>query len=103
MAWIEKKKPSYRKRSHVKVSERQEVYQSRLWKKLRLHKMMSDPLCEVCLKAGKVTPGEHVHHIKSFVGVSDKAERDRLAYDPDNLMTVCEACHGKIHGGSIKV
>lgn len=102
MAYIEKKKRNYRKRSNIKVSDRQEVYQSALWKKIRLHKLMTDPLCEVCLLMGKTTGGDHVHHMISFVNATDRIERDRLAYDTDNLMTVCESCHGRIHGGDLK-
>lgn len=102
MAWIEKKKKASVKRSHVRVDERQEVYRSTLWRKMRVAKLMEQPLCEVCLIQDKVTAGEHVHHIRSFMDAPDKVIRDALAYDPANLMTVCETCHGRIHGGDLR-
>lgn len=53
------------------------------------------PLCEECLKKGKVTPGDSVHHKESpFKG----NEVDwNLMLDYNNLETVCKDCHGEIH------
>ena len=102
MAYIERKKKATRRRSDVRAGARQEVYQSALWKKLRTQKLMETPLCEVCLLQDKVKGGDHVHHIVSFADAIDLTERDRLAYDPANLMTVCEECHGRIHGGDLR-
>lgn len=102
MAYIEKRKPKSRERKLVKVDERQSVYRSALWRKLRRHKLETEPLCEVCGIEGRVTAGEHVHHLRSFVGQTDAYERDRLAYDPKNLMTVCARCHARIHGGDLQ-
>ncbi|MCH5241812.1 MAG: HNH endonuclease [Muribaculaceae bacterium] len=63
---------------------------------------MTQPLCEVCETEGKTTPGEHVHHLITFVGAPTAVERDRLAYDEENLMTVCSRCHARIHGGDLQ-
>lgn len=102
MAYIEKAKKAPRRVNQHRRAERQQVYQSALWRKLRTQKLMETPLCEVCMMQGRLTAGDHVHHLRSFVDIRDKAERDLVAYDPDNLMTVCEACHGRIHGGDLK-
>lgn len=102
MAWIEKRKKTPRKPNIFKKTERQEIYQSTLWKKMRREKLRSSPLCEVCLIEDRIKGAEHVHHLRSFMGISDKVERDAVAYDPENLMTVCEVCHGRLHGGDLK-
>lgn len=86
----------------MKVTERQKVYHSSLWRNLRLWKLNENPLCEICLIERKVTGADHIHHLKSFVGIENKVERDKVAYDPDNLMSVCETCHARIHGGDLK-
>lgn len=100
MAYIEKKKKRQNRKGLVKVEERQKIYQSTLWRKMRLQQFSEHPLCQICEAEGKVKAGEHVHHVRSFVNAPNLVERDRLAYDPDNLMTLCEECHGKIHSGS---
>ena len=35
----------------------------RAWKKIRDHYVQAHPLCEQCLKQGRTTPTEEVHHI----------------------------------------
>ena len=103
MAWIEKKKKKApRKSNQFRDEERRAVYQSLLWRRLRSAKLMEQPLCEVCDAEGRIRYGDHVHHIRSFVGISDPVKRDAVAYDLANLMTVCETCHGRIHGGDLK-
>ncbi len=78
-------------------AERMEIYATRRWRNLRRLKMISNPICEECLKVGKVTPTEDVHHIISFMSVKDPYERRKLAYDYDNLESLCRACHNKKH------
>lgn len=84
MPYIEKKKRNNNRSSNY--NKRQDVYATSLWKRMRLAYLMEHPLCEICLLEGKTTLGEHVHHKISFVGVDDPIERDRLAYDYNNLM-----------------
>ena len=49
------------------------------------------PLCEMCLKEGRLTPVQEVHHI---LPVSKGSTHAR-----DNLMSLCQSCHTKIHHG----
>lgn len=56
---------------------------------------MSQPLCEVCLSKGIVTPAEDVHHDKSFI--TDAGVNYSLAYSIDNLISLCKKCHSEIH------
>lgn len=62
------------------------------WRKVRKQKLQEQPLCEVCLRAGYVTPATEVHHI---VPVSEGGD----VYAWDNLMSVCHSCHMKLHAG----
>ena len=72
-------------------------YNSMPWRNLRAWYIKEHPFCERCQELGRVSLGEQVHHIIPFlVGASDK-ERWDLLLDPDNLQTLCTACHHEIH------
>ena len=74
---------------------RAKAYATPLWKKMRNTYMSEHPICEECLKRGKVTPAEDIHHIRSpFKG--NEVNYD-LLYGYENLMAVCKQCHQKIH------
>lgn len=45
----------------------------------------------------KDSPAEDVHHIVSFMSTADPSKRLALAYDYDNLMSLCKVCHQRIH------
>ncbi len=62
------------------------------WQKVRRLKLQQDPLCERCLKAGRLVAATVVHHIKPV----DKYPELRLAMD--NLQSLCQGCHNRIHG-----
>lgn len=81
---------------------RMKIYQSVRWKKLREAKLVESPLCEICLQRDMVIPAEDVHHIISFMTTEDSVERHRLAYDYDNLQSLCKQCHQKIHNNGKK-
>lgn len=56
------------------------------------------PLCQDCLKSGKIVPTQEVHHIKSpFVPGLTEEEKDRRAYDENNLVCLCSECHWRRH------
>lgn len=78
-------------------AERQKIYGTKQWKKLSKAYLMMHPLCEECLKAGKVTPAAHVHHIVSFMTATDELKRLELALDADNLEALCVECHTAKH------
>jgi len=89
-----------RKRDSVptkRKQEYQEIYQDKRWLKLRNHKRRVDPLCERCEKMNHVTPMKEVHHKKPFQEGRTKAEIEDLAFDWDNLESVCEVCHEARH------
>ena len=61
----------------------------RAWKRIRDRYAAEHPLCEMCLKEGRLTPVQEVHHI---LPVSKGGTLAR-----DNLMSLCQSCHTKIH------
>ena len=61
----------------------------RAWKRIRDRYAAEHPLCEQCLKEGRLTPVQEVHHI---LPVSKGGTHAR-----DNLMSLCQSCHTKIH------
>lgn len=76
---------------------RQKAYQNTTWRKLRDTYMKSHPICEECLKTGKITPATDVHHIKT--PFRNGEVNYGLLLDDKNLMSLCSECHGKIHAG----
>lgn len=61
----------------------------RSWKRIRDRYVSKHPLCERCLKEGRYTPVEEVHHI---LPISQGG-----THDESNLMSLCRSCHEKIH------
>lgn len=61
----------------------------RAWKRIRDRYASEHPLCEKCLKEGRLTPTEEVHHIFPISRGGTHAR--------DNLMALCQSCHTKIH------
>ena len=61
------------------------------WKRIRDRYAAAHPLCEMCLKEGRLTPVEEVHHI---LPVSRGG-----THGSDNLMSLCRSCHTRIHHG----
>lgn len=92
------KKPEA-KRTDQYNAERRKIYQSQRWRMLRLAKLADTPLCEMCERKGIVKPAIDVHHVVSFMSTDDQVHRKALAYDYDNLMSVCKECHQYIHNG----
>ena len=61
----------------------------RAWHRIRARYVEKHPLCEMCLKEGRLTPVEEVHHILPISRGGTHAE--------ENLMSLCQSCHTKIH------
>lgn len=59
------------------------------WRKVRARYVHSHPFCEMCLKEGRITPVEEVHHI---IPLSEGGTNDE-----SNLMSLCRSCHQKVH------
>ena len=92
MAYIQK--PKKNRANEDRKKERQQIYDTKRWRDLRLLKLQLNPCCEICGGVENL----HVHHIVSmFDGYYDPQTYDKLAYDINNLQTLCEKCHNDIH------
>ena len=93
-----KKPTSWRCRNIKQQKDKQEIYNSREWKELRIAKLRStNGLCEECMKEGIVTAAHAVHHRHPIEDSTSKAEMRKWAFMWENLVSVCDACHAKIH------
>jgi 5-methylcytosine-specific restriction protein A len=86
----------------TKKKEYQAIYQDRRWRRLRDLKKKNNPICERCENEKRTTPVDEVHHIVPFDWGRTPDEVERLAYDYDNLLSVCTDCHDKIHDIMVK-
>lgn len=73
---------------HTRSPDTNKKY-GRAWKRIRDRYAAVHPLCEMCLKEGRLTPVEEVHHILPISQGGDHRE--------SNLMSLCQSCHTKIH------
>lgn len=90
-------KPKKPRPKTPKYGERQDIYNTKRWRELRLSKLSRNPLCEVCKEEGKTTLAEEVHHLVSFLEKKG-LERQAIAFDYNNLISVCRNCHiSKFH------
>ena len=74
-----------------------QLINSRRWRDCRNRQLRLHPLCQMCEREGRIRLAEEVHHVRPIESVNDEIVMKRLAYDPDNLMSVCRECHHKIH------
>lgn len=95
-------KPKRRKDDSPKRKERMVIYNSVRWRALRLAKLRDNPLCEMCERNGVTRMADDVHHIQSFMSTDDPDARRTLAFDYDNLMSLCDECHSKVHNNNGK-
>ncbi|MBU4541801.1 MAG: HNH endonuclease [Firmicutes bacterium] len=58
------------------------------WKRIRDRYIRNNSLCEMCLKKGRLTPAQEVHHIKPLSKGG--------THDEKNLMALCSSCHSTI-------
>lgn len=67
-------------------------YLSAKWKRKRKAILARDDYkCQMCKRYGRTTPAQTVHHIKHL------DEYPELALDSNNLISVCNKCHNKLH------
>ena len=81
-----------KRRQDPALAEAARLRSSARWRRLRKMKLARNPLCEECSKHGVVEPATQVDHIVPIV------ERRDLAFDLENLQSLCTVCHGKKSG-----
>lgn len=104
MAWIKKNKARRRDYAIATTArkERMKVYNTTLWRRLSEQKKRENPLCEICSMTQIIRPATDVHHLQTFTTAVSDEQRDALAYDWDNLISLCDQCHNSIHHGLLK-
>lgn len=71
-----------------------EFYSSGAWKKVReIAKQRDHYLCVDCLRAGRLTAAEEVHHIIPLT--PENVTDPRIALRLENLKSLCRECHKK--------
>lgn len=71
-------------------------YNTQAWKKARAaYKKSVGGLCERCLKAGLVRPGEFVHH-KTHLSVNNINDPE-ITLGFQNMECLCRECHAAEH------
>lgn len=67
-------------------------YKTKEWLDKRQEMLIRDNYeCQMCKAKGRVSKATTVHHIKHY------KDHPYLALTDDNLMSVCEVCHNKLH------
>ena len=98
MAYLKKIEKIKRRTHHEDTPMRdlrQQAYQNTQWRKTREQYLRLNPLCEECLKKGKVTAASSVHHKESPFKTGEI--NYTLLLDFDNLEAICHECHGELH------
>ena len=80
----------------AKDREYNRLIQSRRWRKLRAEHLRASPWCVRCLEEGVRTPATQVHHVRPVESVPT-CDRERVAFDSYNLMSLCAECHRAEH------
>lgn len=76
-------------------------YSSGAWKQCREAVKKRDArLCVDCLKAGRYTPADEVHHIIELT--PENINNPAISLNMDNLVSLCKECHARRHGGAVK-
>lgn len=66
------------------------------WKNCRAFVWSRDRgLCVDCLKAGRYTAAEEVHHIVELT--PENVDQPEISLNPDNLVSLCRRCHRARH------
>lgn len=76
-------------------------YKTEAWKACReAYAKSVGGLCEECLKEGRITAGEIVHHKKHLDAINVNDATVSLSWD--NLELLCRDCHAAKHRKNVK-
>jgi len=84
-----KPKQAFKKHSNYVAKQRTMPLGSSRWKALRERVLSTNPLCEYCLKEGRITPATVVDHFDNNGNNNDLS----------NLFACCATCHSKKTAG----
>lgn len=101
MPWInnpkKKRRREYNLMTPSSTPEGKSMYHDKQWEITRSNYIHSHPLCELCLIEGRSKAAEEVHHKIPFSTGRTYDEKWNLLTDKDNLMSLCQDCHHKLH------
>lgn len=95
-------KPKSKRKQDNQYKKRQKIYQSKIWEKMRMAKLMEHPLCYACQCEGTVELAIDLHHLRTFTDGNDANEINVLAYDSNNIVPLCKYHHWSIHHGYLR-
>jgi 5-methylcytosine-specific restriction endonuclease McrA len=61
------------------------------WRRRRAHQLRVEPLCRLCLEAGRVTPATVADHVEPHRG-------NFTAFRLGQLRSLCADCHNRLDG-----
>jgi len=68
------------------------IYQDKRWRIIKpIVRRRDMDRCRLCFEAHRFTDMQMVHHIV------EPEDNNSLAYEPDNLICLCESCHQHVH------
>ena len=85
--------------------DKAEIYNSKEWRLLKERKKQANPLCEMCIEEGRkagvkrgyIHSVECVHHKIPIETAHNMEEMRRLAFDWNNLQSLCKRHHHEVH------
>jgi 5-methylcytosine-specific restriction protein A len=85
--------------------DKQSIYNSAEWRRLRDAKREANPLCERCIALGKAAGVKEgwlravqvIHHKIPIETARNFEEMKALAFRWNNLQSLCFQCHSEIH------
>ncbi len=81
-----KRKDYHYKNSDKKDNLNHKVYNTDIWRNLRLEYLKNNPLCKECLKQGYFISAVEVHHKTPISTGATLEEKQALGYDYNNLI-----------------
>jgi 5-methylcytosine-specific restriction enzyme A len=83
--------PAKREKTLPSMPHRHGWYCTAGWQRRRAHQLMIEPLCRLCLEAGRVTPATVADHITPHRG-------DYTVFRLGQLRSLCADCHNRLDG-----
>ena len=90
-------KLSWRCKTIQQQRDKQVICNNKEWRRTRARKLRVNPLCELCESRGKVVAAHCVHHIVPIETAHTLEEMQDLAFDWNNLQSLCDQCHADVH------
>ena len=99
------KRLAWRCRDIQQQRDKAEIYNSKEWRLLKERKKQANPLCEMCIEEGRkagvkrgyIHSVECVHHKIPIETAHNMEEMRRLAFDWNNLQSLCKRHHHEVH------